>query len=86
MAVTNCMLTGPEHQQARPEHESPAVQMDRCLMVMNIAERLPIMSGGIVDDAREGESYELLVRRLDSLHHQLQSLAALAKAAKVVRL
>jgi len=84
MAIANSTLVELEHQQT--ERECLAVQMDRCLMVLNIAERLSIMSGSIIEDANEGEAYEVLVRRLGSLHHQIQSLAAQAAAAKVVRL
>ena len=87
MAVADCKLIEVVHQhQPGTRHESLALQMDRCLMVLNVAERLSLMSESMMDDVTEGESYESLVRGLKSLHHQLESLAKMATAAKVTPL
>jgi len=87
MAVVNSKLIELVHQhQSDSDHESLAVQMDRCLMVLNVAERLPIMSASMMNDVGEGESYETLLRGLKCLHHQIESLAKMAEAAKVTPL
>jgi len=89
MAVANCKSIEPVHQYQpdhESDHESLAMQMDRCLMVLNVAERLHIMSESMMDGIAEGESYESLVRGLECLHHQLKSLAKVATAAKVTPL
>lgn len=60
-----------------------ADSMDKALLVLNIAEALPVMSGSIMA-ARDGISSDALWRRMDSLHYQLEELAALARQAKTV--
>ncbi len=61
-----------------------ADQMDRCLIVLNVTECLPILSQGILDGIGEGESYEVLARRLKALHDELVRLSQAAQDAKVV--
>lgn len=81
MAVAHFMSAPPARQGT-----GLALQMDRCLMVLNVTETLPVLSSAIMADAAEGEPYEVLVRRLANLHQQIAALAALAAEAKVVRL
>ncbi|MEW8092249.1 MAG: hypothetical protein AB2784_21795 [Candidatus Thiodiazotropha endolucinida] len=62
---------------------SKAEHANNVLMVLNIAERMPIFSQDIIDAANEGEPYEKLTRMVEGLHHNLAELSELAEKAKV---
>jgi hypothetical protein len=47
---------------------------DVALLSLRLAERMCIISEGIVQAADDGESYETLVNRLKLLHHDLECL------------
>lgn len=51
-------------------------------MVLKIAERLPLVSGEMLDAADACAPYELLTRKLRVLHLQLVQLGDLAERAK----
>lgn len=59
---------------------------DRILSVVGLMEDLPKVSGGLLQDANQGEAYEVLVRRLGVLHREILGLAAAAQEIKVARL
>ncbi len=61
-----------------------AAQMDTCLIVINVAERLPILSQEIIEAVPHDETMSILVRRLTILHTNLVELADLATQAKTV--
>jgi hypothetical protein len=52
-------------------------------MVLNVAERLPIPSQGVLDGLSRDEPHEISVRRLHVLHQQIEDLSQLATRAKV---
>ena len=52
--------------------------------LLNVTERLPILSQGILDGIGEGEPYEVLARRLKALHDEFVRLSQVARNAKVV--
>jgi hypothetical protein len=53
------------------------------LVVLNVVERLPVLSEGLMAAVDEGEPYETLCRQLRVLHHNLVEIARSAAAAKV---
>lgn len=63
-----------------------AQQMDKPLLLINIAECLPILSGEIIQDSDEGEPYEVLIRRIRVLHANIVEMANLAKETKYFHL
>lgn len=69
--------------QGDPFFHIGAAKADECLMVLNVAERLPILSQGVLDGLCRDEPHEISVRRLHVLHQQIQDLAGLAARAKV---
>jgi hypothetical protein len=61
---------------------------DALLLLINIVERLSILSDGILASANSGEPYETLVRQIRVLHQQhveLEFLAAQAKQCPVCK-
>lgn len=64
------------------ERQQAAEQMDGVLKLINLVERLPVLSAEIIRDTKEGEAYEVLVRRIRSLHTNIVELADLAAASK----
>ena len=66
-----------------PQIHAQAAKADECLMVLNVVERLPIISQGVLDSLSRTEPHEVSVRRLKVLHQQIEELAALAARAKV---
>lgn len=75
-----------ERQHPQPPAHSLANQMNDILMVLNVAERLPIFSEEIISAASEGEPYERLIRQIQVLHQNIQSLAELSVKAKFIEL
>jgi len=60
-----------------------ADHMNKCLIVLNVTERLPVFTDDIIAAINTGESYETLVRRLKALSAEIDKLAALAREAKL---
>jgi hypothetical protein len=67
-----------------PPPYSLADQMDHILRVLNVAENLPVLSEGIRLAAAEGEPYEVLVRKIETLHMNLAHIATSVTEAKSV--
>ncbi len=63
----------------QPGFESPYGQThglsDVALVSLRIAERMSILSEGVVNAADDGESYESLVRQIRTLHDNLANLS-----------
>jgi len=57
--------------------------MDKAVLALHAMERLVEMSSDILDGVQEGESYEVLVRRLVCLDENLRSLGHLARQARI---
>ena len=68
---------------AAPELALTASQAANLLVVLNVVERLPVLSEGLVAAVDEGEPYETLCRQLRVLHRNLVEIALSAAAAKV---
>ena len=56
-----------------------AAQLENCLAVLHVVQALPMVSGNLMSDANEGESYECLVRQLKVLHENIVQIALHAK-------
>jgi hypothetical protein len=67
-----------------PSPYSLADQMDHILLVLNVAENLTVLSEGIRQAAAEGEPYEVLVRKIETLHMNLTHIATSVSEAKFV--
>ncbi len=57
--------------------------MDKALLALHAMERMVDISSDILDGVQEGESYEVLIRRLACLDENLRSLGHLARQARV---
>jgi len=89
MATVNITTISPALLTRRSNAENPqelAASMNRVLLALNAIERLVLLSGDIVDAAQEGESYETLTRRLNTLHGNMLEVSQLATEAKVATL
>jgi hypothetical protein len=64
--------------------KSEAAQMDEILMVLNVAERMPILSQSILDGFKQGEDHKSLARKFFTLHANLIDLAETAVRAKYI--
>ncbi len=60
-----------------------AASMDQALLALHAMERLEVISSEILDGVQEGESYEVLVRRLVCLDNNLRSLRDIARKARI---
>ncbi len=55
-------------------------QLQESLALLHLFRALPMVSGGIVDDIKEGEPYETLANRLEELHKDIVEIAGRAEA------
>lgn len=50
-------------------------QLGECKGFLHIVSSLSVLSGSIMNDAEEGESYEMLLRHLKVLHDNIECIA-----------
>lgn len=69
-----------------PPRRSLADQMNDILMLLNVAERLPILSNEILNALTDGGADTETIRKFQTLHDNIQELADLSAKAKFLPL
>ena len=84
MAVSPIPVLAPilTHRPSRPDRRLTE-SMDQAVLALHAMERMVDISSDILEGVQEGDSYEVLVRRLVCLDNNLKSLRDIARKARV---